>query len=343
MHEPSPKERLLRTLAGRPVDRAPVICPGGMMNSAVVEIMEAGGRRWPEAHHDPDLMGGLAGDVQGMTGFENFGLPFCMTVEAQALGSVIDQGSLTCEPKIAKEAFPSARDFRPSAPGAVAASPRGGAVIEALARLSKRSPDVPAIGSLTGPVSAAASLVEPMTLLRQLRKDPEAAHRVLDHVSRQLSVFAALMVDNGAAAICVNDPTATGEILGPKMFGEYAVVYLNRIADAVAALGAPVIIHICGDVRTVEAQLARLRCEALSFDAMVDPARFKAAHPEFRVMGNLSTYLLEFGDPQKVAKAAESLVRRDVDLKAPACGLSTSTPLENIRAFTRTVKEAAGS
>ena len=95
MHEPSPKERLLRTLAGRPVDRAPVICPGGMMNSAVVEIMEAGGRRWPEAHHDPDLMGGLAGDVQGMTGFENFGLPFCMTVEAQALGSVIDQGSLT--------------------------------------------------------------------------------------------------------------------------------------------------------------------------------------------------------------------------------------------------------
>ena len=36
----SPKERLLRSLKGEAVDRAPVICPGGMMNSAIVDVMK---------------------------------------------------------------------------------------------------------------------------------------------------------------------------------------------------------------------------------------------------------------------------------------------------------------
>ena len=35
----TPKERLLKVLRKEPVDRPPVICTGGMMNAAIVEIM----------------------------------------------------------------------------------------------------------------------------------------------------------------------------------------------------------------------------------------------------------------------------------------------------------------
>lgn len=55
-------------------------------------------------------------------------------------------------------------------------------------------------------------------------------------------------------------------------------------------------------------------------------------------MGNLSTYLLEFGPADKVAKTVEKLVRDGVEIISPACGLSTSTPLENILAMTGAVK-----
>jgi [methyl-Co(III) methanol-specific corrinoid protein]:coenzyme M methyltransferase len=339
MDDLTPRERLLGTLAGRKVDRAPVICPGGMMNSAVVEIMESAGHSWPAAHQDQRLMTALASDVQAMTGFENYGLPFCMTIEPEALGSEINMGSLSCEPKIAREAFASSADFRPGPEGAVVQAPRGRAVLESLEALSK-SGDIPAIGSLTGPISSAASLVEPAIFLKQLRKDPESAHKVLAHVSDQLAAFGAAMIESGAAAIAINDPTATGEILGPKMFESYAVVYINRIVDAIRRLGAPVIVHICGDVRTVVRPLAALRSQALSFDAMVDLAAFKAANPSFAIMGNLSTYLLELGEPEKIARVAERLALQGVDICSPACGLGTATPLGNIVAFTQAATAA---
>ena len=98
----SPKERLLRSLKGEAVDRAPVICPGGMMNSAIVDVMKNHGNVLPDGHRDSKIMADLALDVQADTGFENVGIPFCMTVEAEALGSDIDFGTLKCEPKIAK-------------------------------------------------------------------------------------------------------------------------------------------------------------------------------------------------------------------------------------------------
>ena len=102
MQSLSPKDRLLRVLRKEPVDRAPVICTGGMMNSAIVEIMQRTGNTLPEAHFDAQRMAALARDVQSFT--------FCMTIEAELLGSEINHGTLACEPKIAREVFPTVRD-----------------------------------------------------------------------------------------------------------------------------------------------------------------------------------------------------------------------------------------
>ncbi len=59
------------------------------------------------AHHKADLMAELAMDVREHSGFENMALPFCMTIEAEILGSAINFGSLSVEPKIEKEAYSS--------------------------------------------------------------------------------------------------------------------------------------------------------------------------------------------------------------------------------------------
>jgi [methyl-Co(III) methanol-specific corrinoid protein]:coenzyme M methyltransferase len=48
--------------------------------------------------------------------------------------------------------------------------------------------------------------------------------------------------------------------------------------------------------------------------------------------------LLEFGDSQRVSRNTERLVRDGIDIISPACGLSTSTGLGNIRALTDTVR-----
>jgi [methyl-Co(III) methanol-specific corrinoid protein]:coenzyme M methyltransferase len=72
---------------------------------------------------------------------------------------------------------------------------------------------------------------------------------------------------------------------------------------------------------------------------MVSLKTLKAEFPQITTMGNLSTYLLQSGDPEKVAQRARELVRNGVDIISPACGLSTSTALRSVAAMTAAVKE----
>ena len=334
----TPKERLLAALNKQPVDRPPVICPGGMMNAAIVEIMAGTGPQLPAAHLDAELMAGLAAAIQKKTGFENIGLPFCMTVEAEALGSEVTYGSLACEPKVVKELYPSTASVVRKDTAQLQASGRMATVAAAARLLSRRYPDIPVVGSITGPISTAASLVDPLTMLKDLRKNEAEAHRVLQYVSEVLIDFAGLLIDSGVSVITIGDPTATGEILGPAMFARYAVTYLNKVADAVQDRGIPVIVHICGQLQSVRGLIPTIRADAISTDAMVDLRGLKAEFPQLTTMGNVSTYLLETGPAERIVQTTRRLVKDGVDIISPACGLSTASSLLCIRAMTDAVR-----
>ncbi len=340
MDDLSPKERLFRVLQHKTVDRPPVICTGGMMNAAIVDVMKLSGQTLPAAHHDGGLMADLSEAVGQYTGFENLGIPFCMTVEAEVLGSKIDFGSLFCEPKITQEKFPSVSQVEFQDIAILKNSGRLHTVAEAGSLLAKSHPDIPVIGSLTGPISTAASIVDPITFLKELRKDRDHAHRVIDYVSQFLSMYAELLVENGASIIAIGDPTATGEILGPKMFEEYAVFYLNQIIRVIHHMGVPVILHICGDMKAVKHLIPKLESDTISTDALVNLRLLKEEFKDLITMGNLSTYLLQFGTVEKVAEQTEKLLADGIDIISPACGLSTSSALSNIHALTQTVKES---
>lgn len=311
-----------------------------MMNAAIVDIMNTTGHILPDAHHDDALMAALSQDVQQYTGFENFGIPFCMTVEAEVLGSEINFGSLECEPKIEREVFKTSADVKFRSIPELLASGRVNTIAKAGYRISKKNTDIPVIGNLTGPISTTASIIDPMNFLKELRKDPANAHRVIDAVTDFLIAYASLMVENGVTAISVGDPTATGEILGPKMFGEYAVRYLNKLVDGVHKAGVPIIVHICGNMNIAWKQIPLIRADAISTDALVNLKRLKEDFPELTTMGNLSTFLLQFGDTQKVEDQTERLLNDGIDIISPACGLSTSSALKNIQALTGTVRQS---
>ncbi len=335
----SPVERLGHVLRKEPVDRPPVICIGGMMNAAVVDIMKETGQTLPEAHFDEGRMAKLALAIQESTGFENIAIPFCMTVEAEALGSRIDPGTFACEPKIASEAFASASEVEFRDIDSLLDKSRTNTVAGAARALSLKHPDLPIIAAVTGPISTAASVVDPMTFLKDLRRKKQESHRLLEYVTGFLKAYSGKLAQNGATAIGIGDPTATGEILGPQMFEEFALPYLNELIDHIQkGLGIPAIVHICGKINPVRHLAACLRASALSTDAMVNLRALKEEYPHLTTMGNLSTYILESGPTEKIARLARSLVRDGIDIVSPACGLSTSTPIENIRALTDTVK-----
>lgn len=338
MNNLSPKERLFRVLEKKTVDRPPVICPGGMMNCATVDVMDESQLFFPDVHNNAQAMEKLSTAVQSRTGFENFGIPYCMTVEAEILGSDIDFGKRDCEPKIARERYAASRDIVTENPKALVKKGRIEAIAKAGYEISLKKPDIPVIGSLTGPISTAASVVDPLHFLKELRKDKENAHRALTYVTDFLIEYARVLIESGFSVITIADPTATGEILGPSMFGSYAIPYINKLADAIHAMNTPVIVHICGRLESVKHYLGTIRSDAISTDAMVNLTDIRNSCKGITVMGNMSTFALQLQTPAAIQRATEKLLEDRIDIISPACGLSTTTPVRNIQAMTETVK-----
>ena len=181
-------------------------------------------------------------------------------------------------------------------------------------------------------------MVEPKSFYKALRKKKEEAHRVLGQVTDFLARYAHLAIRAGADVVAIGDPSATGEILGPALFEEYAVRYLRDLVRAVHAAGTPTIVHICGDTDRCRDLWPLIESEAISVDAMINLARLKRSFPSLATVGNVSTFLLEFGPAEKVARRTLKLVSEGVNVIAPACGLSTSTKLATIRAMTEAVR-----
>lgn len=338
----TPRERLKYALDGDNVDRVPCICPGGMMNMAVEEVMDLTGCHWPEAHSDPRLLAGLSAGVYEYGGFENYGVPMCMTVEAEAMGAQVGMGTKINEPRVTEYAIQSVTEW-PRLKAVDLNTGRVRTVLEAIEILKKKKTgDVPVVGNLTGPVSLASSLLEPMVYYRELRKKPSDAHAMMDFIALNLTRFGLAQIKAGADVIVIADPSGTGEILGPGMFREYAVPYLNQIVDILnssAPLGT--IVHICGRLKSIYPELNLIRSDAISFDSITSVKQVARNITNKAVMGNVSTFTLEKGTPEKIKQFSNSCISSGVAILAPACGIGALTPLRNIRAMVEAAKEQA--
>ncbi len=329
------KERVRAALAGKPTDRLPVLVPGGMMCAATQELLALAGLTWEAVNREPQAMASFALTIQGALGLDNVGVPFCMTVEAEALCSEVALGSPLRPPRIEREAHAdlptdelSARDGRQQV------------CVKALRILAQEAPDVAVVGNVAGPVSVAAMVVEPGRFWRALRRQPEAADDFLERVTDFLTAFAEEQVGAGADVVVVSEPSGTGQILGPVDFGRFVLPHLNRICLAVRKRGAKAVVHICGQLRAIAAPLALLEADALSVDAVADIGSLRQAGCRLPLMGNLSTFLLQDGPVEDIRRAVDTVREQGFVIVAPACGVSGATPLGHLRALVEAARVA---
>ena len=309
------------------------------MTSMPAAVATASSRRLPEAHLDAEAMADLAFEAATITGFEAVGVPFCCTVEAEAFGAQIDLGDAVTEARVVHEPYATVEAVR--LPEVADLLDRGWApvVVEAVRRLRERAGDLPIIINLIGPVSIGASVVEPAVFLRELRTRPEPTRIFLERITNFLVAWAELAIAAGADVVAVHEDSATPAIVGPKTFETVVSPHLARIAAAVRAKGAKSLLHLCGTLgRSIET-IACLGFDGFVPDAAVYPAEFRAAAPGLAVVGNVSTFLLHQGRPKAIRRISRRLLDAGVDVLSPTCGLSSLTPLDNIRALTGAVDD----
>ncbi len=333
-----PKERLDKVLNTESVDRPPCICPGGMMNMITTEIIEEKGLDFIDAHSDAAMMADLAEAVYDKGCFENYGVPFCMTVEAEYFGAKVDLGSNIYEPHVVDYPFTSVTEWE-NISKMNHEEGRSKVVIDAIKILKNRNPGVPIIGNLTGPISTVSSIMEPVTFYKELRKKNEDAHHFMKFITEELLIFAKRQIDAGADIIAISDPSGTGEILGPKLFEEFAVKYINQLVEGIQQKKAGTIVHICGQMKKVYPQVNKIKSDVLSFDSIVSIKEARENLGDRLLMGNVSTYTLEFGDPKKISELTKKSVKDGSNIISPACGLGMKSPLKNVQAMLEALRE----
>lgn len=337
----SPKERLNKAFNGEKVDRPPCICPGGMMNMVTTELIEEAQIKFPEAHTNAKMMAGLAEAVYKEGCFENYGVPFCMTIEAENFGAKVDMGTKIYEPHVIEYAIDSVKEWKKISPISYEQG-RAKVVVEAIKLLKAKNTNVPIIGNLTGPISTASSVMEPSTFYKELKKSNKEAHEFLSFVTDELVTFAKKQIEAGADIIAISDPSGTGEILGPKLFEEFTVKYINRIVESVQKENKGTIVHICGQMKRVYSEVNKVKSNALSFDSIVNMSDARKNLEDRVLMGNVSTYAIEFGEPEKIKDLTKKCVKDGSNIISPACGLGMKSPLKNVKAMLECLSKGDG-
>jgi MtaA/CmuA family methyltransferase len=337
------KGRLHRALTGRTNDRPSVIIPGGMMSFLTSELLRENGLDGARVTREAEPMA-LASEIARETlGLENLGVPFCLTVEAEALGATVSPGSTSVEPVVIQPALPSAADLPALRLPEPEHDRRMVEVLAAIETLHRAYPDVPVVGNLSGPATLAGGIVPIEEFLKLLCRRNSLAEAIIEVATETLICFGEAMVRHGADVICVSDPNATGEIIGPGLFADYFLPQYQRIFQRLRAQGAGTILHICGDVTRTLPLLGQAQADAVSLDSFASVNTIRQELDSSPLMGNVSTLLLSRGEPEAIERAVLRVLRDGVDIVAPSCGLDRSTPSINVQRMCRTVKRFAAS
>ncbi|MDD3269543.1 MAG: uroporphyrinogen decarboxylase family protein [Syntrophomonadaceae bacterium] len=221
------------------------ICAGRDELEIPRKIAEQGGFLFPDLHSNSQEMARLALAIKLNNQNSICTLPFCLTVEAEALGARVNLGNASSGPRISSYSYESIgelkdlkmMDFN---------SGRIKSVLDAVEMLT-RSREFVAL-NVSGPFTVITSLVDPMVLYKAINKNREAVDDILRIIEENLLRYILEAIKNGANIISYGDAVGTADIVGPKMYkdiaGKASLNLLKRLQTSDELDGC--IVHICG-------------------------------------------------------------------------------------------------
>lgn len=324
------KQRFLNALERKPVDRVPV---AAVATGITVEMQEKVGVYWPEAHKDAHQLARLAESIHLHTEIECIKLPFCMTIEVEALGAEIDYRTRDTVPTEKRPLYE--RPEQLIIPDDFFDRARVPVVLNAIGQLRKKyDHDIAIVTSIVGPFSLAEKIFGFDNFLTWVVDQPEWIHQAMGALTPLAIRYAQAQVNAGADALIIGEAGCSGGLISPNTYRDFILPYHR---DLCAAIAAPTILHICGKSTRHTPYIAQTGASAYNFDEGVD-VRVARQYLQGRVAltGYVPTVtVLLNGTPDDVYTSAWECLENGVEMLTPGCALAPHTPLENIAALTR--------
>ena len=325
----TPRDRVLGALRGEKVDRVPA---SSVTQVGIVQAMEKIGATWPAGHSDPEQMVKIGVSLYKLAGLETARIPFCLTVQAEAMGCKVNIGTIDRQPSIAEH--PTTPADQITVPPDYLSRGRIPAVIKGT-ELLKQYPDLPKMVGIEGPLTLAGHLVGIEKLMLMTIKQRDAVVKVVDTCTKANIEFTKAILDAGAEVFVISDPSASPELMSPRDFASIVKPKLRELAHVVTNKGAIGVLHICGGVLKIIRDMAETEFESLSIEEKADVATAKATiGPKPTLVGNVSAARTLFsGTPDAVKAEAQRAIAAGIDVLGPGCGIAPRSPLDNVKAL----------
>ncbi|NLK26661.1 MAG: MtaA/CmuA family methyltransferase [Euryarchaeota archaeon] len=333
----TPRERLLRALACKDVDRPPV---AGMTTTGTTQLMDYAGAAWPEVHTDAAKMTKLALAAYPYLGLESARLPYCLSYEAEALGCKVDLGTKTSTPMVKSNPYINDLDadlILPK-PAEIVEIPRNKVILEAAKGMKENAGDIPTIVGVTGPFTIAGHLIGTENLLLGVMTEPEVVHKFVKYAADYVREWLKIVDKLGVDLIQMSEPSASWDMLSAEMFDEYAAPYLRHALGGME--NTKKVLHICGNMTEMLDQMISSGADGLSIEEKSDPYKsVKKVDGRASLIGNVGVvHPLLQGTPEDVRKMTLRSVDAGFNIISAGCGLSALIDRENIRAMVETVQ-----
>jgi MtaA/CmuA family methyltransferase len=330
----TPKRRFLSALFCGRVDRIPV---GNPTSVATVELMEETGAFFPEVHMDAEKTATLAAAGHEILGFDTIMPYFSVQMEAPVLGCEMNWGDKETMPDCVTHPYKEAEDIHVPKEEELLKVHSIKTVVDAIKILREKYPTVAIIGKVMGPWTLGYHGFGVQNFLMDTILNPERVRKSLEKLQEISVMFANLQIRAGADVISFPDH-ATGDLVSPEMYRDFLVPLHKKI---VTRIGAPIILHICGNTLSRAQYIVEEHFDCFHYDTKTDVIELKkVTGKEVSLIGGIDNpQTLLFGTPEDVKNQAKFAAKAGVEILAPECAIPLITPNKNLKAIVEAAKE----
>lgn len=281
-------------------------------------------------------------DIYGFDSCEIFNI----WSHTEFLGVTVEYGDGTSQPHVKSTPFTLNSDMSAPDMDDYLKFPKMKASIEGLRTLRSLAGKDVALNCISswGPLTTAGHLIGTEQLMFSIATDPDDAKKLIKFVSDFNAEAYRTELEHGALEyvdfMCTAEPSASGDLISPGMFEEFALPYNMKEHKTMRSAGMRTMLHICGDTTANLPLMIQCGSNAVSVEQTVDPYEVvRIAGDKVAMFGNVGPIKpLWQGTPEQVVEDTERCIDAGFRVIAPGCSFVPMTPKENILAMCNTVK-----
>lgn len=329
-----PLERMQAISTGQPVDRIPFMPLMGETGAHIV------GATVSEYHHSAELMVEVEVATYRRFGNDGVGVGPGYKGLAEALGTRLTYPENDI-PYVVEPFIQEWSDLEKLEPANALTGATMPLYLQALKILKdKLGMEVPVGSFVGGPLSTAAFLRGTDLLLRDVRKNPEQVHRLMQLVTDSALLYIDAVLDL-ECGVSIADPVASGTLISAGIFREVVKPYLKQYADRVQErTGSGPMLHICGNTTRIWPDMVETGAGVLSLDNVVDMGEAKdSVGDQICIMGNVDPVnIMAKGTSDQIYAAVRECLDKAADspkgfVLSTGCQIPINAPIDNIQCF----------